>query len=130
LNGVTSCWRPRAASARAVQLSIQSEDAPPLVELTLAVPRYPYRTFAERLRQYRRERGWRQVDLAKAIGVNKDTVWNWETGRTEPRLEILRAKGVQVIYTLQAEAARRPLEPLKGTLGQIPQLIRLVETME
>lgn len=42
-----------------------------------AVPRYPCQTFADRLRAYRRARDWGQVDLAKTIGVNKDTVRNW-----------------------------------------------------
>ena len=56
--------------ARAVQISKQTEDPPPLRELTLTIPRYPCRTFADRLRQYRRKRGWRQVDLAHALEVN------------------------------------------------------------
>jgi hypothetical protein len=35
------------------QISKQTEERPPLIELTLAIPRYPCRNFADRLRQYR-----------------------------------------------------------------------------
>ena len=55
--------------ARAVQISKQTEERPPLIELTLAIPRYPCRNFADRLRQYRREQGWRQADLARVLLV-------------------------------------------------------------
>lgn len=71
--------------ARAVQISKESEDNRP-IELILAVPRYPCRTFADRLRQYRLGCGWRQVDLVRPIGVDKDTVRNWEKGCANPRL--------------------------------------------
>jgi DNA-binding XRE family transcriptional regulator len=57
-------------------------------------------TFGDRLRRYRLERGWRQVDLADALGVHKDTVRNWEAGRVEPRLEILRVEGAGIIRGL------------------------------
>ncbi len=57
-------------------------------------------SFADRLREHRRERGWRQVDLAKAIGVNKDTIRNWETGRTDPDLSALGLKAVAFVKAL------------------------------
>ena len=71
------------------------------VELTLVIPRYPSRTFADRLRQYRRERGWRQVDFARVIGVNKDTVRNWEIGRSVPRLAALGRRAVAFVKALR-----------------------------
>jgi DNA-binding XRE family transcriptional regulator len=84
---------------------MQTRNAPPLIELILSIPRYPYRTFADRLRAYRRARGWRQIDLATAIGVNKDTVRNWETGRSEPRLAVLGRKAVAVVGQVAGGAA-------------------------
>jgi DNA-binding XRE family transcriptional regulator len=68
------------------------------------VPRHPCRTFADRLRQYRRERGWRQVDLARAIGADKNTVLNWETGRSESRLAALGRKAVAVVRRIAGVA--------------------------
>ncbi len=68
------------------------------------MPRYPCQTFAERLREYRRDRRWRQVDLARAIGVNKDTVRNWETGRAAPRGGALGRKARTVIGFLLEHA--------------------------
>ena len=96
-------WRPSRGRARAVQYSTQTEN-PRLIELTLAVPRYPCRTFADRLREYRRERGWRQGDLARAIGVNKNTVRNWESGRSEPRLAVLGRKAVAIVQQMLGSA--------------------------
>ena len=99
-------WLPSSEPARAVQNSTQTEDPRP-IELTLTIPRYPCQTFADRLRQYRRERGWRQVDLAKAIGVNKDTVVNWETGRSVPRLAALGRKAVALVRQVAGGAVVR-----------------------
>ena len=77
---------------------------PPGGELTLTMPRYPCHTFADRLRAYRRERGWRQVDLARALGVNKDTVRNWEAGRVAPRLAVLGRKAKAIVRKLLGRA--------------------------
>ena len=53
------------------------------------------------------------MDLASAIGVNKNTVANWETGRAEPCLVALGRKAVAVIR--QVVGAR--LEPATNTHG-------------
>ena len=74
------------------------------VALTRTVTRYPSQTFADRRRQYRRERGWRQVDLARALGVNKDTVRNWEAGRVAPRLAVLGRKAMAIVRKLLGRA--------------------------
>ncbi len=97
------CLIPDCMDARAVQNSTQNEDPRP-IELTLTTPRYPCRTFADQLREYRRERGWRQVDLAKALGVNKDTVRNWETARSIPRRAALGHKAIVVLQQVLDEA--------------------------
>ena len=99
-------WPPTSEPAHAVQIYEKASGTRP-VELTLTIPRYPCQTFADRLRAYRRERGWRQIDLAKAIGVNKNTVLNWETGRTEPRLAVLSQKAVAVVGKVSGGAPWR-----------------------
>jgi DNA-binding XRE family transcriptional regulator len=96
--------------ARASGMNKKTEE-PALAEVTLAVLRHPCQSFGDRLRRYRRERAWRQVDLANAIGVNKDTVRNWETGRSEPRLWVLGQRAVTVIRQILAEPATLPIHP-------------------
>jgi len=40
----------------------------------------------DHLRKRRFDLGLRQVDVAKGLGVNKDTIRNWEVGRAAPAL--------------------------------------------
>lgn len=43
-------------------------------------------TIGERIRRYRRERGMKQIDLAKKIGINQCVISSWENEKSEPRL--------------------------------------------
>ena len=43
------------------------------------------------IRQLREERGETQLQLAVALGVTPATVYNWESGRFEPKATQLRA---------------------------------------
>lgn len=38
------------------------------------------------LREYRKNKGLSQTELAEKIGVSQNTVSSWETGRTEPSM--------------------------------------------
>ena len=42
------------------------------------------------IRQLREERGWSQFELATRIGVTPSSIYNWESGRFEPRASQLR----------------------------------------
>jgi transcriptional regulator with XRE-family HTH domain len=42
-------------------------------------------TIGDRIRHIRRSAGLRQCDVARAVGVRRETVANWEAGRNEPR---------------------------------------------
>ncbi len=42
------------------------------------------------LKELRTERGWNQAELAHRIGVAPSTIYNWESGRFEPRFSQLR----------------------------------------
>ena len=42
------------------------------------------------IRWLREERGWTQVELASRLGVTPVTIYNWERGRTEPRVSQFR----------------------------------------
>lgn len=47
-------------------------------------------TFSERLKNFRRERGLTQKQMAKELGVVLSTYSNYELGRREPNLQSLR----------------------------------------
>jgi putative transcriptional regulator len=42
------------------------------------------------LRELRTERGWNQAELAHRLGVAPSTIYNWESGRFEPRFSQFR----------------------------------------
>lgn len=43
----------------------------------------------QRIGELRRSFGWSQVDLAKRLGVAKQTVSNWENENIQPSIEML-----------------------------------------
>ncbi len=49
----------------------------PLV-LSFSVSRHPAATFGEYIRKARLEKGLKQDDVARAVGINEGTVVNWE----------------------------------------------------
>lgn len=67
-------------------------------------------TFAERLKQLRREKGLSQDRLADILGVKRPTVTSWEAGRRTPELEKARLAadffGVSVDYLLGTSDVR------------------------
>ncbi|MEN6348942.1 MAG: helix-turn-helix transcriptional regulator [Syntrophomonas sp.] len=46
--------------------------------------------FSERLREIREDRGLRQDDIASLFGYNKSTISQWESGKNEPSLDIVK----------------------------------------
>ncbi len=42
------------------------------------------------IRELREERGLSPVELAADLGVSLATIYNWETGKSEPRASMLR----------------------------------------
>lgn len=41
--------------------------------------------FGEKLKEYRKRKGWNQEDLAKQSGYSRSSIINWETGKRAPR---------------------------------------------
>ncbi len=42
------------------------------------------------IRELRDERGWTQLELAFKVGVTPTSIYNWESGRFQPRLKQMR----------------------------------------
>ncbi len=48
-------------------------------------------TFAEKLMELRKQRGWSQEELGERLGVTRQTVSKWELGSTTPEMDKLAA---------------------------------------
>lgn len=65
----------------------------------------------QRINQLRQSCGWSQVELAKRLGVAKQTVSNWENENIQPSIDMLvrlsRLFGVTTDYLLGLETVSR-----------------------
>ena len=65
----------------------------------------------ERICELRTAVGWSQVELAKRLGVTKQTVSNWENDNIQPSIEMLirlaKLFGVSTDYMLELEEIPR-----------------------
>lgn len=87
----------------------------------------------QRIGELRTAIGWSQVDLAKRLGVAKQTVSNWENENIQPSIEMLvrlsKLFGVSTDYLLGLEQLPRlnvdglPL-PVVGHLSQLIEDLR------
>ena len=69
-------------------------------------------TFAEKLMELRRQRGWSQEELGDKLGVTRQTVSKWETGQTTPEMEKLAA--MSDLFSITTD------ELIKGNTGSTP----------
>ena len=63
-----------------------------LIEIRFRVSRYALidaRNFSGSLRHKRLEKGLKQKELAKLLGVHKNKVYEWENGRGFPSVDLL-----------------------------------------
>lgn len=64
-----------------------------------------------RIQELRNAHGWSQVELAKRLGVAKQTVSNWENENIQPSIEMLlrlsKIFGVTTDYLLGLENMKR-----------------------
>ena len=81
-----------------------------------------------RIRDFRRERGWTQDDLAQATGVSRSAVAQWETDRAgQIRGNITRiadALGISVEVLLHGAANRDSSQAADGTEWALLRLYR------
>lgn len=66
-----------------------------------------------RLRYFRMKMGWTQKDLAEKVGLSETTIWNFENGRREPRLQDLK-KFAEVFNCTIDELVNPTLPPKTG----------------
>lgn len=81
-----------------------------------------------RIRDYRRERGWTQDDLASAIGVSRSAVAQWETDRAGQirgnLTRIAEALGISVEVLLYGAASRDSAQAVSGDEWALLRLYR------
>jgi len=61
------------------------------------------------IRQLREAKGWTQLKLANEVGVTPSTIYNWETGRSEPKVTQLRE--VARIFSVSSDSIELVREP-------------------
>lgn len=66
-------------------------------------------TFSSRLKDLRIEKGLRQIDLARAVGVTNAAIGNYENGKREPRIDEL---------ILLADCLETTIDYLVGRAGE------------
>ena len=65
-------------------------------------------SFADRLKEYRRDRGFSQEDLAERLGVSRQAVSKWETGTSDPSTSNLLA--LAKLYGISPEELLREVQ--------------------
>ena len=59
-------------------------------------------SFADRLKEYRRDRGFSQEDLAERLGVSRQAIGKWEQGQAYPEMEKMLALCAALHVSLDA----------------------------
>lgn len=65
------------------------------------------------LRYFREKNGWTQKELAQKVGLSWNTIWNYEKGRREPRLQDLK-KFAEIFNCTIDELVNPSLPPKAG----------------
>ena len=85
-----------------------------------------FMSFPNRLAQLRKQRGYTQETLAEAIGITKSQVYRYETGASQPTLEVIRklalTLGVSSDQLIFDEDERRPEERFARLLESLSRL--------
>lgn len=82
------------------------------------------RSFESPIVRFRTLRGLTQKDLADALGVNEQTVSNWEVGRTEPKLSPRQYKTLLRVLQITPEQLPDNFGPQED-IEQVSPLKRL-----
>lgn len=90
-------------------------------------------TLNENIRQLRMARNLSQVDLAKALGVTKQSISNWENNNIQPSIDMLihlaRFFSVSTDYLLGLEQ-QKYLEITNLTDQQIAHIVAIIKDLQ
>lgn len=90
--------------------------------------------FARWLAEESRVRGWRQKDLAIAVGVSQQTASRWLLGQAVPTVRSARALATALAVPTDEVVGRlgldSPPEPVEGSDEELAALRRRVEQLE
>ena len=103
-------------------------------------------SLGERIAKTRQDNGVSTADLAKRMGVKKDTVENWEAGRSEPRpnklMQLAGVLDVSLLWLMTGKAGeeearvyefdrvdsvKRKLERAQSLQGEVLRLLSEVD---
>jgi transcriptional regulator with XRE-family HTH domain len=74
--------------------------------------------FPERMATLREERGWSVEQLARRLGVSRQSVWYWECGRRHPKPGMMRR--IENIFGLGERGLSQPLSD-RADIGELQQ---------
>jgi putative transcriptional regulator len=67
------------------------------------------------LKQLRKSKKLRTVDVASIVGVGESTVRNWEKGRTIPTLDIYQTSKILELYSISFEEFKSAVDKSQGS---------------
>ena len=86
--------------------------------------------FSERIKQLRKEKGWKQGELAEKIGSDARQISRYENSRVTPSLDAIvklaTAFDITIDYLLIEDAPRRPL---KSTDHELMNRLQNINTL-
>lgn len=73
-------------------------------------------TFAEKLIELRKSRGWSQEELGDKLGVTRQTVSKWELGSTTPEMEKIAA--MSELFSITTDELIKGTAPQQATISE------------
>jgi transcriptional regulator with XRE-family HTH domain len=73
----------------------------------------------ETIRQARERRGWTQLQVAIQLGVTPVTVYNWERGKSEPRVSQFRE--LARLFAVSMDELALTGDELQASRGAVPR---------
>ena len=86
-------------------------------------------SIGEQIRRYRREQDLTQAELADRVGINKQNISRYESGRVEPRKTTLRK--LAEVFGISIDELMGTIAPANDdAVPQDPKLLKLIGEVE